>query len=52
LISASGCAASLDRVTYIEFIPEPRADGTVVLRAVVLGPVERLRRLLRRLTRA
>jgi hypothetical protein len=39
-------------VTHIEFIPEPRADGTVVLRAVVLGPVERLRRLLRRLARA
>jgi hypothetical protein len=52
LISASGCAARLDRVTYIEFIPVPTADGTVVLRAVVLGPVERLRRLLRKLTRA
>jgi hypothetical protein len=36
----------------LELIPERRADGTIVLRAVVLGPLERLRRLLRRRTRA
>jgi hypothetical protein len=35
-------------MTRIELIPERRADGTVVLRAVVLGPLERLRRFLRR----
>jgi len=35
-------------VTRIEFVRERTPDGTVVLRAVVLGPVERLRRLLRR----
>jgi hypothetical protein len=34
-----------------ELIPESTANGSVVLRAVVLGPVERLRRLLRRLAR-
>jgi hypothetical protein len=32
----------------LELVPERRADGTVVLRAVVVGPLERLRRLLRR----
>jgi len=36
----------MDRV---ELVPERRADGTVVLRVVVLGPLERLRRLVRRL---
>jgi hypothetical protein len=36
----------------IELIPERRPDGTVVLRAVLLGPAERLRRLMRRLARA
>ena len=35
-----------------ELIPERTADGTVVLRAIVLGPLERLRRLLQRLTRS
>jgi hypothetical protein len=35
-------------MTRIEFIQERRPDGTVVLRAVALGPVARLRRLLRR----
>jgi len=44
-------AASLVRVTRIELVPETRSDGTVVLRAVALGPVERLRRLLRELAR-
>jgi len=33
----------------VQLIPERRADGTIVLRAVELGPVERLRRALRRL---
>jgi hypothetical protein len=51
LISASSPAASLDTVTHIDFLPERRPDGTIVLHAVVLGPVERLRRLLRRLGR-
>ena len=37
-------------MSRIELIPERRADGTVVLRAVLLGRAERLRRLLRRLT--
>jgi hypothetical protein len=35
----------------IEFVPERRPDGSVVLRAIVLAPAERLRRLVRRLTR-
>jgi hypothetical protein len=38
-------------MTRIEFIQERRADGTVVLRALAIGPVERARRLLRRLAR-
>jgi hypothetical protein len=38
-------------MTRIEFIQERRSDGTVVLRAVAHGPVERLRRLLRRFAR-
>ena len=33
----------------VEFVQERNADGTVVLRAVVVGPVERLRRLVREL---
>jgi hypothetical protein len=36
------------RVTRVEFLPERRPDGTIVLRAVLLGPLERLRRLLNR----
>jgi hypothetical protein len=35
----------------LELIPERRADGTVVLRAIVVGPLERLRRLLRQRSR-
>jgi hypothetical protein len=31
---------------HIDLIPERRPDGTVILRAVLLGPFERLRRLL------
>jgi hypothetical protein len=38
-------------MTRIEFIQERRPDGSVVLRAVAVGPVEQFRRLLRRLTR-
>jgi len=37
-------------MTRVELIQERTPDGTVVLRAVALGPVERLRRLVRRLT--
>jgi hypothetical protein len=44
--------ASLDGVTRIELVPERRGDGSVVLRAVVVGPVERLRRIIRRLIRS
>ena len=36
-------------MTRIELVPEHNVDGTVVLRAVVRGPFERLRRLVRRL---
>ncbi|MGI8781996.1 MAG: hypothetical protein ACR2L8_17840 [Solirubrobacteraceae bacterium] len=36
-------------MTHIELIPERRADGTVVLRAVAVPPLERLRRFLRRI---
>jgi hypothetical protein len=46
LICASGSPANLERVNRVELIAERRPDGTVVLRAVVLGPFERLRRLL------
>ncbi|MGH2949725.1 MAG: hypothetical protein ACRDPC_26275 [Solirubrobacteraceae bacterium] len=35
----------------IELIPEVRPDGTVVLRAALVGRGERLRRLLRRIRR-
>jgi hypothetical protein len=38
-------------MTRIEFIQERRPDGSIVLRAIAVGPGERLRRLLRRLTR-
>lgn len=38
-------------MTQIELIPERRSDGTIVLRAVVLGPLDRLRRLLRHVVR-
>jgi hypothetical protein len=37
---------------HIELIPEYRPNGTVVLRAVAVGPAERLRRFLRRLLQA
>jgi hypothetical protein len=39
-------------MTRVELVPERKADGTVVLRAVVLSRAERLRRLLRRLKQA
>lgn len=32
-----------------DLIPEPRPNGTIVLRAVPVSPLERLRRLFRRL---
>jgi hypothetical protein len=35
----------------VEFIPVRTPDGTIVLRGVVIGPGERLRRWLRRLVR-
>jgi hypothetical protein len=38
-------------MTQIEFIQQRMPDGTIVLHAVVLGPVRRLRRRLRRLAR-
>jgi hypothetical protein len=38
-------------MTRIEFIQERRPDGSIVLRAVAIGPVEQLRRLVRRLMR-
>jgi hypothetical protein len=38
-------------MTRIEFIQERRPDGSIVLRAVGIGPVEQLRRLVRRLMR-
>ena len=34
--------------SVIELVPHPNPDGTVTLRVVVRGPMERLRRLLRR----
>jgi hypothetical protein len=36
-------------MTQIEFIRERTPDGTIVLRAVAVGPVQRLRRRLRRI---
>jgi hypothetical protein len=36
----------------VELVPEHRANGTIALRAVEVGPVERLKRLLRRLSSA
>jgi hypothetical protein len=51
LILASASPATLVAMAKIELIPEIRPDGTIVLRAVALGPAERLRRLIRRLRR-
>jgi len=39
-------------MSQVELIHERTADGTIVLRPVVLGPIERLRRLIRRLAPA
>jgi hypothetical protein len=36
----------------VELIPERRSDGTIVLRAVERGPLERLKKLARDLLRA
>jgi|RhiMethySRZTD1v2_1073278.scaffolds.fasta_scaffold775694_3 hypothetical protein len=41
----------VDTMTRIELIPTRTADGSVVLKAVVVGPLERLRRLALRLAR-
>jgi hypothetical protein len=38
-------------MNQVELVPERRPDGTIVLRAVELKPLERLRRLVRRMTR-
>jgi hypothetical protein len=38
-------------MTRLELIPERRPDGTIVLRARELGPLERLRRAIQRLVR-
>jgi hypothetical protein len=38
-------------MTRFELIPTRTADGSVVLRAVAVGPVERFRRLISRLAR-
>jgi len=35
-------------MTRIELIPTRNADGTVVMRAVVLGPLQRFLKLLKR----
>jgi hypothetical protein len=44
--------ARVVRVTRVELVPERRADGTIVLHVIELGPVERLRRLIRTLVRS
>jgi hypothetical protein len=38
-------------MAQIQLIPEPRPDGTVVLRVALRGPSDRLRALLDRLRR-
>ena len=48
LIWASAWACILLRMNRVELVPEYRPNGTIVLRAVVVGPIERLRRFLRR----
>ncbi len=51
-MSGSGWAATVNRAMQrIDLIPERSPDGTVVLRAVVVGPVERLRRLVQLIVR-
>jgi hypothetical protein len=39
-------------VARLELIPERRSDGSIVLRAVERGPLERLKRFVRRLLAA
>jgi hypothetical protein len=39
-------------MTRVELRQERNGDGTIVLRAVTLGPIERLRRFIRRLVPA
>ena len=50
---ASGFTVTLPTLpmAHIELIPTRNADGTVSLRAVVIGPLERLRRFVRGLAR-
>ena len=49
LRSRSGSSVTLTPVMpRIEYIPTRNGDGTISLRAVVVGPLERLRRLVRR----
>jgi hypothetical protein len=38
-----------DHMARLELIPERRSDGSIVLRVVERGPLERLKRLVRRL---
>ena len=49
MISASVSDAKVRYMPHVEFVPERRADGTIVLRAVEVGLAERLRRLVRRM---
>jgi hypothetical protein len=39
-------------MSRFDLLPTRTSDGTIVLRAVAVGPAERLRRFLRRLLRA
>jgi hypothetical protein len=51
LICASGLPATLVHMAHIEFVPQYRPDGTIVLGAAIVGSGERLRRFLRRFRR-
>jgi hypothetical protein len=46
-MSSSGASGNLQLMSKLEYIPTRTADGTLVLRAVFLGPWERLRRWLK-----
>lgn len=39
-------------MTLVELVPEYKPNGTVVLHAVVIGPMERLRRFAQRVLRS
>jgi hypothetical protein len=47
LMSPSAGRPTLHRMAHIEYIPTRLPDGTVILRAVVVRPLQRLRRLLK-----